>query len=138
MRLIDADKLKELYEEHKGLKVPCEVVLQNIDDMQTAYDIDEKVDKLEELIEENEDYLRATPETNDYIKAIRDAIEIVRTGIKALKPCPFCGGKAEIEMDDDWYWNYHVFCQECKIGTDCYETADEAIEAWNRRAGEQE
>ena len=36
-----------------------------------------------------------------------------------LKSCPF-------------------FCQECKIGTDYYETADEARQAWNRRAGEQE
>lgn len=47
MRLIDADELKELYEDYEGLKVPCEVVLQNIDDMPTAYDIDEKVGKLE-------------------------------------------------------------------------------------------
>lgn len=58
--------------------------------------------------------------------------------MKELKPCPFCGGEAEIEMDDSWCWNYYVFCQECKIGTDCYETADEAIEAWNRMAGEKE
>ena len=36
MRLIDADELKELYEDYEGLKVPCEVVLQNIDDMPTA------------------------------------------------------------------------------------------------------
>ena len=56
--------------------------------------------------------------------------------MKELKPCPFCGGEAEIEMDESWYWNYHVFCQECKIGTDYYETADEARQAWNRRAGE--
>ena len=142
MRLIDADSLKELYEEfgeyEDNLVVPIKVILQNIDDMPTAYDIDEKVGKLEELIEENVGYLRATPEANDYIKAIRDAIKIVRAEIKELKPCPFCGGKAEIEMDDSWYWNYHVLCQECKIGTDCYETADEAIEAWNRRADEQE
>ena len=58
--------------------------------------------------------------------------------MKELKPCPFCGGEAEIEMDENWYWNYYVFCQECKITTDYYETADEAIEAWNRREGEQE
>lgn len=83
MRLIDADELKELYEDYEGLKAPCEVVLQNIDDMPTAYDIDEideKVSKLEELIEENEGYLRATPEANAYIKAIRDAIEIAKGG----------------------------------------------------------
>ena len=78
--MIDADELKELYEDYEGLKVPCEVVLQNIDDMPTAYDIDEKVSKLEELIEENVGYLRATQEASDYIEAIRDAIEIVRGG----------------------------------------------------------
>ena len=82
MRLIDADELKELYEDYEGLKVPCEEVLQNIDDMPTAYDIDEKVSKLEELIEENVGYLRATPEANTYIKAIRDAIEIVKGGVE--------------------------------------------------------
>ena len=58
------------------------MVLQNIDDMPTAYDIDEKVSKLEELIEENVGYLRATPEANTYIKAIRDAIEIVKGGVE--------------------------------------------------------
>ena len=46
--MIDADKLKELYEDYEGLKVPCEVVLQNIDDMPTAYDIDKVVEQLEE------------------------------------------------------------------------------------------
>ena len=84
MRLIDADSLKELYEgfgEYEdNLVVPVKVILQNIDDMPTAYDIDEKVGKLEELIEENEGYLRATPEANAYIKAIRDAIEIAKGG----------------------------------------------------------
>ena len=80
MRLIDADSLKELYEDN--LVVPIKVVLQNIDDMPTAYDIDEKVSKLEELIEENVGYLRAIPEANAYIKAIRDAIEIVKGGVE--------------------------------------------------------
>ena len=47
MRLIDADELKELYEDYEGLKVPCEVVLQNIDDMPTAYDIDEAIKQYE-------------------------------------------------------------------------------------------
>lgn len=45
--MIDADELKELYEDYKGLKVPCEVVLQNIDDMPTAYDTDEAIKQYE-------------------------------------------------------------------------------------------
>ena len=57
MRLIDADELLELYEgfEDMGLKVPVEVVVQNIKDMPTAYDIDKVVEQLEEnfLAEKN-------------------------------------------------------------------------------------
>ena len=56
----------------------------------------------------------------------------------ALKPCPFCGGKAK--------WRYikpqgYVFCVKCGTSTgiysDTYEEADckaEAVAAWNRRA----
>ena len=83
MRLIDADELK------KKLWTPTEtwvteniVTEEEIDETPTAYDIDEKVSKLEELIEENVGYLRATPEANAYIKAIRDAIEIVKGGVE--------------------------------------------------------
>lgn len=52
MRLIDADSLKELYEgfgEYEdNLVVPIKVVLQNIDDMPTAYDLDGVLERLEE------------------------------------------------------------------------------------------
>ena len=36
MRLIDADKLKELYQEYQGY-THSEVILQNIDDQPTVY-----------------------------------------------------------------------------------------------------
>lgn len=73
MRLIDADELMKDRVNNDPVRIAakCEP---------TAYDIDEKVSKLEELIEENVGYLRATPEASDYIKAIRDAIEIVKGG----------------------------------------------------------
>ena len=51
-----------------------------------------------------------------------------------LKPCPFCGGSAFIPKSEDggdllpW-----VACIECGVETDCYETVEKAIEAWNRR-----
>lgn len=52
-----------------------------------------------------------------------------------LKPCPFCGGEAEV-FDD--YDNWGVRCKKygC-IGHDFepqYIDDDYAIEAWNRRA----
>lgn len=132
MRLIDADELKELYEDYEGLKVPCEVVLQNIDDMPTAYDVDENVG-----------YLRATPEANDYIKAIRDAIKIVRAGMKELKPCPFCGGEPLLEpYEVRKGYEASIQCNRClgrmiSITYDDEKTAvKKVIEAWNRRAGE--
>ena len=70
-----------------------------------------------------------------------------------LKPCPFCGGKAQlhlIEVDEpvtffDLY--YTVYCTNCKISIGAYhisklpqfcesevkEAQTQAIEAWNRR-----
>ena len=47
MRLIDADRLRELYEDCEGLKVSCELVLQNIDDQSTAYDVGAVLSELE-------------------------------------------------------------------------------------------
>lgn len=64
-----------------------------------------------------------------------------------LKPCPFCGGEAEIAYTND---NHHQPYIQCKFGVflapKCvaqqrmweYRTDEEAIEAWNRRVGEQE
>lgn len=77
MRLIDADELMELYDglEDKGLVIPIDVVIQNIKDMPTAYDIDKVVEQLEEEAWEIErlglDY--------EVINLI-DAIEIVKSG----------------------------------------------------------
>lgn len=60
-----------------------------------------------------------------------------------LKPCPFCGGKAFIDIE---HGEYHVFCEcECTLGKIClyegyggeYGSELEAIEAWNTRAESQ-
>ena len=65
-----------------------------------------------------------------------------------LKPCPFCGGKAELVQDVRYprpkcecKTAYEVVCNN----TDCimyhndnnyYLSKKKAIEAWNKRAGE--
>lgn len=62
----------------------------------------------------------------------------------SLKPCPFCGGRAEIECLDDEY--YYVTCEKCcasisfgkvyKDGTARDATRAETIRAWNKRSEE--
>ena len=48
---------------------------------------------------------------------------------KELKPCPFCGGEAEIVG----YTIFWATCKECTAETKDFDTKEEAIEAWNRR-----
>ena len=54
-----------------------------------------------------------------------------------LKPCPFCGGEAEVVFGA---CDYNVY-QVCCTGANCHamagwsDTEEEAIEEWNRRAG---
>ena len=57
-----------------------------------------------------------------------------------LKPCPFCGGEAELRYADNYYW---VECKKCRTRSDeeCVEsfdrghqkTIDVLAEMWNRR-----
>ncbi len=59
---------------------------------------------------------------------------------EALKPCPFCGGAAEIEPKN-WAGRDRigVFCTECGIFQDSREPTDEgAIAVWNTRASPSE
>ena len=50
-----------------------------------------------------------------------------------LKPCPFCGGEAEITK---WHEGYFAECkkQHCGGTIGAYKTEEEAIEAWNKRS----
>ena len=68
-----------------------------------------------------------------------------------LKPCPFCNGYAKINIKresagmDGSYTNWIIHCEKCGAMITCPAdrfygrkalTEDEAIEAWNRRVGE--
>ena len=55
-------------------------------------------------------------------------------GQPELKPCPFCGSKAEV-----WISKYYcesfvkICCTKCFAETDGYKEIDEAYNAWNMR-----
>lgn len=59
---------------------------------------------------------------------------------KELKPCPFCGGDAEIvkEGHREYKPTYFVGCKICCIKTYSYIELDRAIDRWNRRVKENE
>ena len=54
-----------------------------------------------------------------------------------LRECPFCGGEASFDHDDNgWNW---VVCEKCGVSTDCRTHTMEdchplLAEQWNRRA----
>ena len=49
-----------------------------------------------------------------------------------LLRCPFCSGEAGITHPGGH--EFSVYCYECFAETGTYETIDDAIAAWNRRA----
>ena len=63
-------------------------------------------------------------------------MEKVRMEMEKLKPCPFCGGKAEMLISEykDSRKEYLAACTECDGMVERWrETEKEAAEQWNRR-----
>ena len=66
---------------------------------------------------------------NNYLKSISVSVE------EGLKHCPFCGAEAEVHKNVFAEGTvYTVECISCSCGLDWFDTEEEAIEAWNRRA----
>ena len=83
---------------------------------------DSRHDALAESIEEAAKLIREIEESKDEEK---------------LKPCPFCGGEAEIEPEGITACGYWLKCKKCGIEQPApYERVQDAILVWNRRAAE--
>lgn len=52
-----------------------------------------------------------------------------------LKPCPFCGGKAELRwwQTRSYETKWFVFCTQCKVSVEDMESSSKVIEVWNKR-----
>ncbi len=57
--------------------------------------------------------------------------------METLKPCPFCGGAAELYDPESYPGLQKVCCRECGIDTPLI-SDNEAIAAWNRRVSIQQ
>ena len=75
-----SDEIKSAY--NKGWNACNSEWINLIDEQPTTYDIDEIVNKLEELVEKNIGYMRGTPSAYVYIKAIKDAIDAIKGGVE--------------------------------------------------------
>lgn len=50
-----------------------------------------------------------------------------------LKPCPFCGGEAELLTEEDRYYSHLVVCTKCGVRTMGEHIKAIAVAYWNRR-----
>lgn len=50
-----------------------------------------------------------------------------------IKPCPFCGGAAELRERLDFPETWYVICRCCEISTFAFQTPEKALKRWNRR-----
>ena len=51
-----------------------------------------------------------------------------------LLPCPFCGGKADLQETVSQHPTlYYVICHKCEIRTFVFSKPELAVKRWNRR-----
>lgn len=54
-----------------------------------------------------------------------------------VKPCPFCGGYAHLDKAYSYFRDIVIYCEGCDAVftlDDCNATAEDIVNAWNRRS----
>lgn len=99
------------------------------------------LEEVEKAFEENTEDVQDEEETHCYVINANVAYLLTKEIISKyleehsdieLKPCPFCGGVAEFVLGEQ-YSNDWIQCSSCGVETPCFDTPEEAAEAWNRR-----
>lgn len=94
--------------------------------------LDEENDR---LFNENSDLRGKLEDAETKIKELNEAIETNQKTEPKPKPCPFCGKEPRIYGDKP---QVYIACvnQDCPVNSETifFQTREEAIEAWNRRA----
>lgn len=77
------------------------------------------------------------------IDTLLDKIDDRDNAIQELKPCPFCGSKAELQNEDYMSEEVHrkrfiVICknENCRVSVSGFNTREHAINYWNTRKQE--
>ena len=104
--------------------------------------LEECIEYLENIAAEKKPRGRKARCIIKYLQELKNERVTAMTTDKDLLPCPFCGGTASTWMGIDKDHHICLWGVVCDNG-DCslrqeygYKTKEEAIEAWNRRTGD--
>lgn len=102
----------------------------------TDAQLKEQVKRLVEDKRKLVEQLDIAAEENSMLEHEIDELNRLITANKP-KPCPFCGGRPDVVAINKEKWVVSCHSDTCAVNpeTDAFDTAEEAVSAWNHRAG---